>query len=89
MAYDITPSVEWQRILDIKDEEEQGRAATEYVSFLERHLDERTRNEIKTYNDMKMDIISNIMKRKPFSEWLKQHDSEIYELENQKLNNFK
>lgn len=50
MAHSIIPSVEWQKILDMTDEKEQGIAATKYVYELE--------TRIKRLND-ELDKIKN------------------------------
>lgn len=73
MPYSIVPSQRWQEILDMTDEYEQGKAATEYVDSLEKEIE-----KLNKLREMDEDyVITKLMKCKPFKKWLEYHDERV------------
>lgn len=89
MAFEIRHiSKQWQDILSMQDEVQQTRAATHYVSELEREI-LRLKQEIEDTKAHDVDIILNkIMQSEPLSQWLKKHDDELYHIEHQNWDGF-
>ena len=74
MAYQIIPSQRWQEILDMTDEYKQGKAATEYVDDLEKEIRILKGQIEELKHNQEIGMIDEIMKCKPFKQWLEYHD---------------
>lgn len=77
MAWEMKPSPKWQEILDIQDEQEQGRAATAYVISLEKEILDLKFERDKAIKRAKHDLIGRIMDTRDMKEWLYEHDKKI------------
>lgn len=82
MAYDIIPSNNLQKILDMDDDIKQGKALVEYVTGLEEEIRTLKASIRKIKEKQQIDMIEDIMNKKPFKQWLEEHDRKLIEYEN-------
>lgn len=78
MAFQKEPSQKWQDILNMTDEEEQGKAATEYVMELESEIQRlKTKSNI-SFTQGKNSVIDSLMHTPEVKEWLAEHDKALH-----------